>query len=178
MSRKGVVQLDDLNLNPARNEILGELDELNSFVGLAKSFTRGQYENTIFDSLTLVQNHIFLIQAEIASVRGDLSPRRISQDDIYTLEQYTHYAGIDLPELHSFILPAGTTLACALHCVRTIARRVERRFLVGTSERDQGVLSQYFDRLACLVFTLARNTNKWAGVGERQPSYYTNKEEE
>jgi len=43
-------------------EVLGELDELNSLIGLAKNYLSKKF----FKKLTEIQNDIFIIQANVA----------------------------------------------------------------------------------------------------------------
>ena len=116
-----------INLGERRYSILGVLDELNSFIGFAKSFAEKKKYARV---LTEVQNNIFLIQAEIANPPNVFyKPRRISRDDIHFLEKQTFLAEKDLKKLDHFIIPEGDKFACALHCIRTLSRRAERKII-------------------------------------------------
>src|SRR3989344_4373891 len=121
-----VLKTVDLNLNLKKNSILGELDYLNSFIGLAKSFINYKKVRKL---LTDIQNDIFVIQANIASPKNvDYLPNSIAFDRIISLQKDTYYIERSLAKINHFIVPDGTTGACYLHCVRTISRQVERRF--------------------------------------------------
>lgn len=181
--------MSDLNLDEDRNNILGVLDELNSFIGFAKSFTRKSGHAHI---LTIIQNDIFLIQAEIANPPHLLyKPQRISQEQVRFIEMQTSFTEAQLKEIDHFVIPEGTKFACALHCARTISRRVEREMLkYGHQERIKllnraaskenleelssaiKLYALYFDRVACLAFAMARLANKQSGRKERKPAYY------
>ena len=72
-----------------------------------------------------------------------------------------------LPPLTRFVLPGGSLLAAHLHLARTICRRAERRVtplveLEGVEPR----LVRYLNRLADLLFVLARAANHRAGEPE------------
>ena len=166
-----------MNLNEDKNNILGVLDELNSFIGLSKCFTNNYKHLQI---LTLIQNDIFLIQAEIASPKNVLyKPRKISLDNIRYLEIQTDLYEQEVKTIDHFIIPEGSKFACALHCIRTISRRVERemlKYLKTESGRDFSSIidlyARYFDRVACLSFALARLENNQRGYLEKKPNYY------
>ena len=178
-----------LNLDEDKNSILGILDELNSFIGFTKCFTNSKrFKHT----LTVIQNDIFLIQAEIANPTAVLyKPSRIDQDHVRYIEMQTSLTDKHIKEIDHFIIPEGTKFACALHCVRTISRRVEREILkYGRQEKAKllnaaalnkdlkklsltiDLYARYFDRVACLTFAMARLENNRLGRRERKPSYY------
>lgn len=182
--------MDYLNLDESKHGILGVLDELNSFIGFAKCFAKRKNQARI---LTSIQNHIFLIQAEIANPPDAIyKPQRLSQDDIRYLEKETFLAEKNLKKIDHFIIPEGDKFACVLHCVRTLSRRAERKIIKygkkekiklfktkNTSEYDIKKLSQvidlfarYFDRVACFAYASARLINKQADFQERKPEYY------
>ena len=161
--------MDELNLNKKKNNILGELDELNSLIGLAKSFVK---DREIRKLLTNIQNDIIVIQANIASPRNAIYlPPNTLLDDIVSLQKQTYWIEKGLKKLNHFIIPEGATSACYLHCARTVARRIERKMRGYLKDRPP-ILARYFDRLACLMFALARYINKKEGIKERSPKYF------
>ncbi len=157
--------MDDLNLDEKRNAVLGQLDHLNSLVGLAKSYIEGREQTEI---LTGVQHDLFVLQAHIAfpDTYCDLPRARV-----FELQQETCVIEPTLAPLTHFIVPEGTTAACALHCVRTAARMIERSE-PGYLEQPS-ILAMYMDRLACLTFAMARSVNQEWGIFERAPRYTT-----
>jgi cob(I)alamin adenosyltransferase len=68
----------------------------------------------------------------------------------------------DLAPLRSFVLPAGSAAAAALHLARTVCRRAER-IVVALSRVEGEVVSpaavQYLNRLSDLLFVAARTAN-------------------
>jgi cob(I)alamin adenosyltransferase len=74
-----------------------------------------------------------------------------------------------LSPLKTFILPAGTRAAAALHLARTVCRRAERRVLTLSAAPNETVSPQvivYLNRLSDLLFVLARAANAAAGSAD------------
>ena len=70
----------------------------------------------------------------------------------------------DLPELTSFVLPAGSAGAAALHHARTVCRRAERAVVrLADAETITPEALAYLNRLSDLLFILARAENRDAG---------------
>lgn len=154
-----------------RLEILGNLDELNSFLGIAKCFAASKELKRM---LNVIQDDLFRVQAEIGKPEEiKWSPRLIGQDDILSLEQETLRLEKGLPPLNHFIVTGGLPVAAFLQYARTLARRVERR-CVEYSKQLEIRLSVviYLDRLGSLLFRLARLANWRRGFKDRSPAYY------
>ena len=142
----------------------GTLDELNSILGVAISFIR---QRKVVASLHAIQSELFDIGAELASERpvrrGKKSAGVFRLDDAPTqrLEALIDDYDARVPELRTFILPAGTTAASMLHLARTVCRRAERE-VVTLSRKDavNPAILTYLNRLNDLLFVLARYLNK------------------
>ncbi len=144
----------------ARIGAIGAVDELNSFVGLARSLSKSNQE-----ILEIIQRDLFSIGAELAGARNEF--QKISQDNISALEKELAQLEKTIPELHNFVLPGGTQYAAALHVCRSVCRRAERSII--KLEQSQPVsqeLKTYLNRLSSLFFGLALAENKQAGVKE------------
>jgi len=83
------------------------------------------------------------------------------------LEDAIDVAEASLPPLRAFILPGGSPAGALLHFARTVCRRAERR-VVALSRRDDvdPLVLGYLNRLSDLLFVLARDANRKAGVAE------------
>lgn len=139
-------------------EVLGTFDELNAFLGIARSFTPFP---DIDNLLHKIQQDIFVAGCTI-SVPNDPSPSlpNLTESDVLVLEQYIDKYDADLPPLRAFILPAGSPSAAYLHAARTICRRAERALaLLATKEELNPVFLKYFNRCSDLLFVLARLAN-------------------
>ena len=151
----------------ARVQAYGNIDELNSAIGLARAFGENRYRDRL---LLRVQNQLMNLSAELAYPGGaglDASLIRVSQRQIKNLEKTLDLLARNLPPLKNLILPAGTREAVLLHMARTICRRAERDLAaLAAKERVRPELLRYFNRLGDLLFVLARHANHNANVVE------------
>lgn len=147
----------------------GEVDELNSVIGLARSL---EPLPRVDEILVGIQRDLFGIGALLATpdldkMQQHLSKARIDANRILELERAIDACDAELEPLKAFILPGGTPKAAGLHLARTVCRRAERA-VVGLA-RDTAippVVVIYLNRLSDLLFSLARVANKRASAGE------------
>jgi cob(I)alamin adenosyltransferase len=149
-----------------RVEAYGEIDELNSVLGLLRS--EGAIDATRDALLATIQSRLFDLGAELANPRGKmLGIPLITDSDVEALEQAIDSAEAELTPLRTFVLPGGTRLASLFHLARTVCRRAERR-VVALAEAEAGSVRpeclRYLNRLSDLLFVLARLANRRAGV--------------
>jgi cob(I)alamin adenosyltransferase len=154
-----------------RVDAYGEVDELNSTIGLVVLHldAAGQWE--ISEGLRQVQADLFTVGANLATPAPEDSGRENAHipplDPARTeaLEQWIDAADAELEPLTSFILPGGSPAAAALHLARTVCRRAERRVVALSHEAMvRAEYVTYLNRLSDLLFTLARLANQRAGV--------------
>jgi cob(I)alamin adenosyltransferase len=145
-----------------RVEIFGCLDELCSFLGLAKSLVRNSRTRAILED---VQRDIFVIGAEVATEAKYLGrlKRRITSDHVDRLE--AHIERIESKanfKGRCFCLPGGNTPAAALDVARTMARKVERRMVTFRRRRllRNDLVPIYLNRLSDLLFILSRGLER------------------
>lgn len=152
----------------------GAVDEANSALGLARAALAAEPEGSplraLDADLQAVQSLLFDLGADLATpldakTRSYVTP--VDAEDVARLERLIDAYSEELPELRSFVLPAGTPAAAALHLARAVVRRAERDTL--TLSRREPVNPQALvalNRLSDLLFTLARVANVRAGVEE------------
>ncbi|MDH3716789.1 MAG: cob(I)yrinic acid a,c-diamide adenosyltransferase [Planctomycetota bacterium] len=153
----------------ARIEAYGTVDELNAVLGVARSTGDA---GPLSPLLERVQNELFVIGAQLATP-GTASRQPnpcIAPPHIAALEADIDCYDQRLTALKQFILPAGSPLAAHLHLARTVCRRAERR-VISLARResdppDMGLLVVYLNRLADLLFVLARVANAESGHGD------------
>lgn len=148
-----------------RVEAYGEIDEVNAFVGLART---KRFDDDVDALLHRVQCTLFDIGAELAS-----SPSRtdrgnvplVADADVAELEQAIDRAEQELPPLETFVLPGGSDAGAQLHVARVVTRRAERSLVaLANDEPVRGEVLRYVNRLGDLLFVLARLANARAGV--------------
>jgi cob(I)alamin adenosyltransferase len=152
-----------------RVEAYGEVDELNSAIGVARSAAPAE----LFDAeLEAVQRDLFALGGHLATpdpskVRAALEKADLSAERVAAFERAMDAAEEELPPLRAFVLPAGTPKAATLHLARTICRRAERSVVRLARESEVPELFLvYLNRLSDYLFTLARLANHRAGRGE------------
>ena len=152
-----------------RVEALGQCDELNAALGLARCAAQAQRDGLVIECLDELQRLLFEIGADLATPIDSASRKKVSpvtDDDITKLERWIDAAVEPLPEQKTFILPGGTELAARLHMARTICRRVERCVIALNQPSTPGSQANviYLNRAGDLLFALARLANHNAGV--------------
>ena len=153
--------------NAARVVVMGDIDELNSMLGLLLT---EPVPDVVRATLTRIQSELFDLGGEIC-IPGHAM---LTDTNVAFLDAEINHLNADLTPLKEFILPGGSRAAACCHLARTIARRAERT-VVGLSQTESvsNLALQYLNRLSDLLFILARNLNRHAGVADvcwqRQP---------
>jgi len=148
-----------------RVEICGTIDELNSYLGLAKSLMSDGKLSELKSHITSIQEKLFDVATEVAVDTSQAKAKiaKINSNDIKSLEALCDKYDRDLPPLKHFIIPGDTQMSATLHVARAVARRAERLMVKCNCEEqvDSGVypgtvLISYMNRLSDLLFILAR----------------------
>ncbi len=153
-----------------RIEAYGEVDELNTIIGIALS--EADPPERIASILTRIQGELFVLGADLATPerkeRKNISIPRVTNREVACLEEEIDEIVENLPELRHFILPGGSALGARLHFARTVCRRAERRLVhLYNVEPSIGLHPlHYVNRLSDHLFVLARLANSMAGVEE------------
>jgi cob(I)alamin adenosyltransferase len=143
----------------------GVVDELNSALGVVLA---GDVPGSLRATLERLQNELFDAGADLSRPwSGPDEKLRVTQAMVDELERLCDAFNGPLPELKSFVLPGGTEAAARLHVARTIARRAELRAIEADEAVGVNPLARvYLNRLADLLFILARAANAEAGQDE------------
>ena len=141
-------------------EAYGTIDELNSTLGLAKSFCSQDYSRKIIDD---IQKDLGIVAAELAT-----EPERheelgkhgwiVSDDMVKRLEGFIQEIEGKVAMPTRFIIPGATTGAAAIDMARAIVRRAERRVvsLMETGDLQNQNVAAYLNRTSDVLFALAR----------------------
>lgn len=151
-------------------EAIGNVDELNSFIGLAMACID---DDRLSIALKSVQENLFIIGAELSSVVNErFSPKhKISPVKVTELEKIIADTASRLPDLNRFVLPGGSEASAYLHVSRSVSRRAERSVIRISSKLKNKSIIPYLNRLSSLLFVSALYMNKKEGVDETNPSY-------
>jgi cob(I)alamin adenosyltransferase len=151
---------DDLRI-----EAYGTVDEANAAIGLARAELSPEFAE-LDAMLAAIQNDLFDLGAELATPDDGKpkahEPLRVVTAQVERLERDIDALNAGLAPLRSFVLPAGSRAAAALHLARTIARRAER--LMVTLARQEpakvgGPALIYMNRLSDFLFVASRYAN-------------------
>ncbi len=159
--------------NDVRIDTYGTLDELNCVLGIVQSLLPAEHE--LAPVLAMLQNDLFTVCAEIASLSENSKPvgiPTVQAGHVQHLEQTIDYFDKFLPAQHSFILPGGSPTAAFLHLSRTVCRRAERSLVtLGEQHAIRPELLVYVNRLSDVLYILARFANHKEQKQEHAPKY-------
>ncbi|MBL8188338.1 MAG: cob(I)yrinic acid a,c-diamide adenosyltransferase [Acidobacteria bacterium] len=154
--------------NDLRVTAFGDVDELNSLLGLARV---GLQDAQLDDALGKIQNELFIVGADLASPLTIQVPR-VDESHVAELEQLIDTLMEELEPLREFILPGGTQFGATLHLARCVARRAERSIVALMAESEINLHSlTYLNRLSDLLFVMARVANRRSGVSEHSANF-------
>jgi cob(I)alamin adenosyltransferase len=142
----------------------GNIDELNSVLGVARLHTAG--DDALDAMLARIQNDLFDLGADLASPDKGKGPggERLSivERQVERLEGEIDQLNEHLAPLRSFVLPGGTPAAAYLHLARTVCRRAERAIVELSDLPGESVspaLIKYVNRLSDFLFVASRHVN-------------------
>jgi cob(I)alamin adenosyltransferase len=141
----------------ARINAIGDIDELNSTVGLLRTESLPPAADA---TLASVQHDLFDLGGEL-SIPGYTA---VTDAHVARMEAEVERLNADLPPLKEFILPGGARTAALAHLCRTACRRAERSLVrLAATEAVGDAARRYVNRLSDLFFVLARALNREAG---------------
>jgi cob(I)alamin adenosyltransferase len=157
-----------------RIQAYGAVDELNSFVGVARATVAEMAPGSprfapLAAILLRVQHELFNLGSILATLPEDVHPKqaRVTETEVAQLETEMDRMNGELPPLRSFVLPGGSRLNAELHVCRTVCRRAERAVVeLARAERIPGETVRYLNRLSDAMFVWSRWASHVAGAPE------------
>ena len=157
-----------------RVALYGEVDELNSWLGLcavALNDLGVSVPGLSTQDIQLIQNRLFDLGAVLANPVRSTEMATLPPEDqpfgAQDLESLIDAMEALLPPLKNFILPGGSAPAATIHVARTVCRRVERKTVaLATVEPVPSEVITYLNRLSDFLFTAARAANAAAAVAD------------
>lgn len=139
----------------------GAVDEAVSALGLARAEAeRGSELDAL---LVRLERELFVVGAELATapenrVKLDPGVSRVTTEMVAALEPVIDDVTGRFEPPQEFVLPGENRVAAALDLARTVVRRAEREAVAaaGAGWLDDSAVVPYLNRLADLVYTLAR----------------------
>ena len=131
---------------------LGEIDELNSYLGRVISSCNN---DKLVLELQSIQQDLFNLGGEASMPNSELN--LLTKDRVVFLETRVADFNEKLPPLDEFILPGGDEFCSKVHVLRAICRRVERYCV---KAMEEGLETRYWllylNRLSDYFFVLSR----------------------
>jgi cob(I)alamin adenosyltransferase len=160
-----------------RTEAYGTVDEAVAALGVARAevplavSAGAQLPTDFAPTLLRLQGELFVVASELA-----LNPERrdaarpgvtqVSEPMLEGLEQLLREAEAGISIGREFVVPGADRLSAALEVARATVRRAERRAVaLPRSEGDASLAVAYLNRLADLLWVLAREAETAAGSG-------------
>ena len=143
--------------NSERPEAYGVVDEVQSFIGLARAEVE---RGSAFDEdLVAIERDLWVLMAELATDSknaGKLSPgtTRVTAEMVTALEARIDDVGTRFELPAEFVVPGQNRASALLDVARTVTRRAERAVLQVT-DPDSHVVP-YLNRLSDLLWAYAR----------------------
>lgn len=159
-----------------RIQAYGAIDELNSAVGIVRTYLLGYRERLgenydwYSEMLRRLQNELFDVGSELATAPGSEyeGMHRMGAEEVRRLEQEMDRMGLELEPLNSFTLPGGGVLNAFLHQARTVCRRAERiAWKLARKEPVNDQLLAYINRLGDHLFVQSR----WVAKRLNEPEF-------
>jgi len=166
---KGETGLGDgsrISKTSTRINVIGEVDEVNSWVGVLASELDAQNPHQAI--LSQIQHDLFDLGGELC-VPGY---KALAPNMLEDLENTLVEINEALPPLKDFILPGGNKAASYCHMARTVCRRAERSIVALANEEQEigneisSLSVQYLNRLSDFFFVLARSIAREDGGQE------------
>lgn len=144
---------------------MGDVDELNSGLGLLLAFGLGSDELNMKNWLSEIQQDLFDLGGELSIPGFTL----LKTERVAALDAWLGIANATLPRLEEFIIPGGSIATAQAHVCRTICRRAERAVVeLAETQAVSNEVRQYLNRLSDLLFVMARVLNRGQGANEPQ----------
>ncbi|GIW66858.1 MAG: ATP:cob(I)alamin adenosyltransferase [Candidatus Parcubacteria bacterium] len=149
-------------------ETLGELDELNSLLGVIKNYLKN-YRT----SLTQIQNDLFIIQANISYlIYKKFIPPKLKKQKVEKLEKEISKIEKTIKLPQNFIIPGKEINSAWLHYARTVIRRVERKIIrLSKRKKIEPTILIYLNRLSSYFYALALKEVYQKKLSEDEPNY-------
>jgi cob(I)alamin adenosyltransferase len=136
----------------ARIIVLGDLDEANCFIGLARAESEGDMAGLLIE----LQRLLYRLMGDIAMPNEENMLERADVEYLdAALEEWRRRTKIP----KEFIVPGESRLGALLDVARTVVRRAERSLVVAGYPREHPDALKAVNRLSDLLFVVARNAD-------------------
>jgi cob(I)alamin adenosyltransferase len=150
-----------------RVEAYGTVDELNTFMGLARIMTG---DAGVKDLVKELQRQLFTVGSALATApNGSKKEPPVTSDMVEALTTHVHRIEATDGILADWSLPGEHPASAAFDVARTVCRRAERQVvrLIESGDPVNPHILAYLNRLSDLLWLLGRFVERQAGVDAR-----------
>jgi cob(I)alamin adenosyltransferase len=150
-----------------RVEAYGTVDELNTFMGLARVMTD---DPEVKDLVKALQRELFKVGSALATApNGRKTEPPVTSEMVEALTAHVHRIEATDGILADWSIPGEHPASAAFDVARTVCRRAERQVvrLIESGEQVNPQILAYLNRLSDLLWLLGRLVEKRAGVDAR-----------
>tara|TARA_B100001029_G_C15049459_1_gene449607 strand:- start:613 stop:1167 length:555 start_codon:yes stop_codon:yes gene_type:complete len=163
IGEKGLCKHDE------RIDAYGTVDELNTYLGLVRSFPF--VKKTIYNDVIIdLQKKLFKLGSYLAQSNYKSIANKnilITKSDIVGIESHIDIISKELPVLKSFVLNGGEIISSHIQISRTICRRAERKLtIVNEKYQIDSIWLIFINRLSDFLFVLGRYFLNKSGENE------------
>jgi cob(I)alamin adenosyltransferase len=135
-----------------RVNLIGEIDELSSYLGLLKSETD---DEKIKAELSIIQSNLSIVMAQVAA--GNHVKYYLTKENLIEIEKLiSEYEGMYISQ-NKFILTGENRISSIMDICRSVARKVERQLIqVGLVYTFEENCKKYINRLSDYLYVTAR----------------------
>lgn len=135
--------------------LLGELDELQAFIGFAKCSIKDKKKVEV---LTKVEDDLYRLMSIVGfEFKIPKNTKTFDEEDVAFLEKEIEAHQGEVGNLNKFVRPGINESSARIHLARSVCRRVERSFVKFLDEKNALSSSafKYLNRLSDLLFIYA-----------------------
>jgi cob(I)alamin adenosyltransferase len=168
----GLVGGTRISKSDSRIDLYGEVDELNSWIGVALCFLEENSFSNEVSFLKNIQSNLFDLGSNLAcelEQREVYKLPKLKEDFIGKIEAEIDRYDHECPKLKNFILPGGAKAAAHFHICRTVCRKIERKMIHFRNEHKEELpelAAPFMNRLSDYFFVLSRYVNLKNNVSE------------
>lgn len=152
----GLLDGTRVSKNDVRLHLLGNMDELNSYIGLVKSLTRDKGQ---LEEFSHIQRNLMQIMSGVADSADEPEERLFAfpGDEVAALEERIDRIEEAFARVKGFVLPGSSYYSAQIDVARTVARRCERWFTaVSETHPVDAAAARYLNRLSDYLYMTAR----------------------
>jgi len=146
-----------ISKNDSMIQIIGAIDELNSYLGLIKAMlSKEEIRQSDCQFIEEIQKNLMKLMSHVSDNKNE--KLFFTQDIVVSLENEVIRLSENIPRLTGFVLPGKSIIEAQIQVGRTITRRAERYFAAAVNEERKLCpnAGEYLNKLSDYLFILSQ----------------------